>query len=97
MPLSQSGNYWTGYMKCADCSELEKFRELGGTSTQVLVTWIDTFSTTQLPYTRAQVWEISSLGGGLSMQAYTQIFTISTSGTYQTTVNGNTYVASQGM
>ena len=96
IPLALSGNYWTGYMKCADCSELDKFRDLGGTSTQVLVTWIDTYSTTQTPYARAQVWEISLTNSILSMQAYTQILTISTSGSAQTTVYGNTYVASQG-
>ena len=96
MALTLNGNYWYSSMKNPDCEELEEFRNLGGSVTQVLVTWIDTYSTTQVPQVRAQVWEISLTNTILSMQAYTSILTLSTSGTAQTGVNGNTYVATQG-
>ena len=96
MVLTLNGNSWTNWMRSPDCIELEEFRSLGGSSTQVLVTWIDTYSSTQTPQVRAQVWEVSLTNSILSMQAFTQILTVSTSGTAQTTVNGNTYVATQG-
>ena len=96
MALTLNGNYWTNYMRSPDCAEMEEFRSIGGSATQVLVTWIDTYSSTQTPQIRAQVWEVTLTNSILSMQAFTQILTLSTSGTAQTTVNGNTYVASQG-
>ena len=94
--LTLNVSYWTSYLKSADCAEMEEFRNLGASVTQVLVTWIDTDASSQVQQVRAQVWEITLTNSVLSMQAYTQILTVSTSGTTETTVYGNTYVSSQG-